>query len=236
VAPQQLYLRTIETFEEILENKSIAVYSIKTGTPFGRLEVASRDLLDAASRSISLDAYAPVIEKIKDGEIWKNTSLNGDYPMYAAGVYRGRELVLVIFLWHANVDQRSLYYVNLFKILRDLVQMSLLRAFDYNTALQEKQYMEDTRIMKAEFFEDCVRNFTALAEKKVSTYLLLEFDLNGHTLKEAGDMIFGKIRATDILGLTQDGKLQLLLAQATEKDLAFILPRFEELDIVTTVL
>ena len=57
--------------------------------------------------------------------------------MYAAGVYRGEELVLLIFLWHAAPDQRSLYYVNLFKILRDLAQMSLLRAFDYNQAVQQ---------------------------------------------------------------------------------------------------
>jgi UDP-glucose 4-epimerase len=78
VAPQQLYLRIIETFEEILENKSITVYSVKPGTPFGRLEVASRDLLDTASRSVSMDAYAPVVEQLKEGGIWKNTSLSGE--------------------------------------------------------------------------------------------------------------------------------------------------------------
>ena len=30
VAPQQLYLRIIETFEEVLENKSITVYSVNS--------------------------------------------------------------------------------------------------------------------------------------------------------------------------------------------------------------
>ena len=236
VAPQQLYLRIIETFEEILENKSITVYSIKPGTAFGRLEVASRDLLDVAARSVSIDAYAPVIEQLADGGIWKNTSLTGEYPMYAAGVYRGNELILMIFLWHANVDQRSLYYVNLFKILRDLVQMSMLRAYDYNNALIEKQYIGNTRIMNAEYFEECVKNFGALAEKKISSNIMLEFDLKGHTLEEADAMLSGKIRVTDILGITDEGKLQLILSQATEKDLAFILPRFEGLDITVTVL
>ena len=234
VAPQQLYLRIIETFEEILENKSIAVYSVKPGMPFGRLEVSSRELLDAAARSISMDAYAPVIEKISGGEIWKNTELDSTYPMYAAGVYREEELVLVIFLWHANVDQRSLYYVNLFKIMRDLVQMSLLHAYDYHAALLDRQYIEHTQIMKAEFFEERIQHFAALAEKKISTYIILEFDLNGHTLEEAAAMISKKIRTTDILGIGSNGKLQLLLSQAEEKDLEYILPRFEELDIITT--
>jgi UDP-glucose 4-epimerase len=156
--------------------------------------------------------------------------------MYAAGVYRGNELVMMIFLWHANIDQRSLYYVNLFKILRDLVQMSLLRAYDYNTALTEKQYIGNTRIMNTEYFEECARNFAALAEKKVSSYILMEFDLRGHTMEEADVMLAGKIRITDILGITAEGKLRLILSQATEKDLEFILPRFEGLDITATVL
>ena len=235
VAPQQLYLKIIETFEEILENKSITVYSIASGTAFGRLEVSSRDLLDSAARSISVDAYAPVIAQLENGEIWKNTSLNGDYPMYAAGVYRGQELVMMIFLWHADINQRSLYYVNLFKILRDLVQMSLLRAYDYNMALIEKQYIAGTHIMNTEYFEECLANFALLAEKKVSLNIILEFDLNGHTLEEADAMLSGKIRVTDILGLTSEGKLQLILSQATEKDLEFILPRFEALDLTVTV-
>ncbi len=235
VAPQQLYLRTIETFEEILENKSIAVYSVNAKTAFGRLEVASRDLLDVAARSVSLQAYAPVIEHLREGGIWKNTELKSEYPMYAAGVYRADELVLMIFLWHADASQRTLYYVNLFKILRDLVQMSLLRAHDYGNALAEKQYLADTHIMNAEYFEECVQNFAALAEKKVSTYVMLEFDLNGHTLKEANDMLIGKIRLNDILGMTNDGKLRLILSQATEKDIEFILPRFEGLGITVTV-
>ncbi|MBE6564476.1 MAG: HD domain-containing protein [Ruminococcaceae bacterium] len=235
VAPQQLYLRTIETFEEILENKSISVYSVNAKNAFGRLEVASRDLLDIAARSVSLQTYAPVIEKLRDGGIWRNTELKSEYPMYAAGVYRGDELVLMIFLWHADMGQRSLYYVNLFKILRDLVQMSLLRAYDYGNALAEKQYISGTHIMNAEYFEECVQNFAALAEKKVSTYVMLEFGLNGHTLKEANDMITGKIRLNDILGMTNDGKLRLILSQASEKDIEFVLPRFEGLDITVTV-
>ncbi|MBR2848548.1 MAG: HD domain-containing protein [Clostridia bacterium] len=235
VAPQQLYLRTIETFEEILENKSISIYSVNANNAFGRLEVASRDLLDIAARSVSLQTYAPVIEKLRDGGIWRNTELKSEYPMYAAGVYRGDELVLMIFLWHADMGQRSLYYVNLFKILRDLVQMSLLRAYDYANALAEKQYISGTHIMNAEYFEECVQNFAALAEKKVSTYVMLEFDINGHTLKEADDILTGKIRLNDILGITNDGKLRLILSQASEKDIEFILPRFCGLDITVTV-
>lgn len=228
VAPQQLYLRIMETFEEVLENKTITVYSVDSQSKFGRLEVASRDIIQTVSRSISTQTLEPVIQKISEGEIWRNTELQTDYPMYAAGVYRGDQLVLLIFLWQADVNQRSLYYVNLFKILRDLVQMSLLRAFDYNQAVHEKQYIENTRIMNEEAFAQVLNNFATLAEKKVSTYVLLEVDPCGRNWEQMDQLLRGKVRANDVIGITADGKVQVLLSQATENDLQFILPRYKD--------
>lgn len=236
VVPQHLYLKIVETFEEALENKSIAVYLTKPDTPFGRLQVASRDIIDTASRSILLDDYAPIIDAIKDGGIWKNTELNLDYPAYAAGVYREGNLIMMIFLWHANSDQRSLYYVNLFKILCDLAQMSLLRAYDYSIAMYEKQYFPNTRIMNAKYFEECIENYTALNAKKISSFVMLELDTGDHTLEEINAMISNKVRTTDIIGVTSDGKLQIILPQASHDDLKYVLPRFEGIDIQVRIL
>ena len=231
VEPQRLYLRIMETFEEILENKNITVYSVNKQSTFGRLEVASRDIIDTVPRSISTETYKEVIEKISTGEIFRNTDLSGEYPMYAAGVYRGDELVLLIFLWRADIEQRSLYYVNLFKILRDLVQMSLLRAFDYSQAVYEKQYIANTHIMNVDAFNEVLNNYVALAEKKVSNFVMLEINSNGHSYEEIDKMLAGKVRTNDIIGISDDGNIRLLLSGATEKDLPFILPRFEGMNV-----
>ena len=236
VVPQHLYLKIVETFEATLENKSIAVYLVKPDTPFGRLQVASRDTIDTISRSILLDDYAPVIDALKDGGVWKNTELNPDYPAYAAGVYRENNLILMIFLWHANANQRSLYYANLFTILCDLAQMALLRAYDYSLALYEKQYIPNTRIMNVKYFEECIENYVALNAKKVSSFVMLELDAGEHTLAEVDAMIRDKVRTTDIIGITSDGKLQIILPQASHNDLKLILPRFEGMDIQFRIL
>ena len=91
------------------------MYSINSDSTYGRLEVASRDIAAVASRSISTETYREVIDKLRDGEVFRNTELQAEFPMYAAGVFRGDRLVLMICLWHADAQQRSLYYVNLFK-------------------------------------------------------------------------------------------------------------------------
>ncbi len=231
VENQLLYLRIMETFEEVLENKSITVYSVNPKSGFGRLEVSSRDIIEEVSRSISLDTYKPVIEKLENGEIFRNTTLSRDLPMYAGGIYKGDNLVLMIFLWHADMKQRSLYYVNLFKILKDLVQMSLLRAYDYNLAVYDKQYIKGTRIMNAEAFNDCLENFKALEEKKVSNFLLAEIDCKGKPVTELNELISGKVRSNDIVGVTEEGNLRILLSQASRDDLKIILPRFEGIDL-----
>lgn len=236
VAPRHLYLKIVETFEEVLENKSIAVYSINPNTTYGRLQVASRDMAKIAARSINIESFAPVIDQFKDGGIWKNTDLNIDYPMYAAGIYRDDDLLLMIFLWHADTDQRTLYYMNLIRIMCDLARMSFMRAYDYTLATLEKQYIPNTHIMNAQYFEECVKNYISFRESKRSSFILLGIDSNGHTLEEVDKMLTGKIRATDILGITSDGQLQLILPQATPNDLQFILPRYEGIDITVTLM
>ena len=231
VEPRQLYLKIMDTFEDILENKSISVYSINENSAFGRLEVASRDILDSASRSISIDFFSPVIEKVKADEIWKNTNFTPGLPMYASGVYRKGKLELLIFIWHTSAHQKSLYYVNLFKILSELVEMSLLRAHDYNQAIYEKQYIKDTRILCSEAFEKTYESFKDMADRKVFSYQLLEFDRKGKSYEECDKILEKLVRANDILGVNSEGKLCLLLSQATESDLKFIMPRFENIEI-----
>ncbi len=235
VEPHKLYLRIMDTFEDILENKSLSVYSVNEKSVFGRLEVASRDILSEVSRSISLDTYKPILDKIKKDEIWRNTNFLPNLPMYASGVWRRDKLELIIFIWHVKPEQNSLYYVNLFKILRDLVEISLLRAYDYNQHIYDSQYINGTHILCKEEFDKIYNNFKNMAERKVFSYEFMEIGLNGHSYEEVDKMLTGKIRANDILGEMSDDRLGILLSQATKNDLKFILPRFENLDITVNV-
>ncbi len=235
VEPHKLYLKIMDTFEDTLENKSLSVYSINDKSVFGRLEVSSRDILSEVSRSISLDTYKPILDKIKKDEIWRNTELLPNLPMYAAGVWRRDKLELLIFIWYVKPEQNSLYYVNLFKILCDLVEISLLRAYDYNQHLYESQYIQGTHILHREEFDKIYTNFKSMSERKVFSYEFIEIDPKGHSYKEIDEMLSGKIRANDILGEIEDGKLGILLSQATKSDLQYVLPRFENLDLEINV-
>ena len=236
IEPRRLYLKIMDTFEDILENKSISVYSVNENSAFGRLEVASRDIMTNVSRSVSLETFAPVMEALTRGEVWRNTSLMPGLPMYASGIYREGKVELLIFVWHAKSDQRSLYYVNLFKIMCDLAAMSLLRAYDFNQATFEKQYIDGTHILNAENYSRIRDNFRQMADRKVFAYTELAIETKGYSYPEIDEILSKRIRANDILGVTEEGSVRILLSQATKEDLSFVLPRFDGLDITVTVL
>ena len=76
----------------------------------------------------------------------------------------------------------------------------------------------------------------ALAEKKVSSYLLLEFDSSGHSYSELEELLYEKIRTNDLMGAADDGRIRLLLSGASEADLPAILPRFENTGLPISVI
>lgn len=227
VDSRELYLKIIDSFESILENKTLSVYSVSKGSAFARLEVSSRDIMHDVSRSISLDTYAPVMEALYRGEVWRNNHFVPNMPMFASGIYQDNKPLLLIFVWNAQTHQRSLYYVNLLRILCDLTQMSFIRAYEYSLAMHDQQYVGYTILQNAQTFRNTLHVFQELAERRVFQFLQLAVDDTGRSREELSTVLSKCVRTNDIGGVLEDGSVWLLLSQAGPDDLKFILPRFE---------
>ena len=228
VDQRELYLKIVDSFEDILDNKTLSVYSVNREAGFARLEVASRDIMNEVSRSISLDTYAPVMDVLDRGDIWRNNRFVPNMPMYACGISKDDKLLLLVFIWNVQAHQRSLYYVNLFHILCGLTQMSLTRAHEYSQAAYERQHIQGTIIQNAQTFRGNLRVFEELAARKVFRFLPLQVERGGKTDGELSDLIAKCVRVNDVVGKLEDGRIWILLSQAGPNDLKYILPRFEK--------
>ena len=60
---------------------------------------------------------------------------------------------------------------------------------------------------------------------------LIDKFINKQRRQAIDKMLAGKVRVNDVIGMSEDGNIRLLLSGATEKDLPFILPRFEGIDV-----
>lgn len=235
VDARELYLKIVDSFEGILENKTLSVYSVSPDSAFARLEVASRSIVHDVSRSISLDTYAPVMEVINQGGVWRNTHFLPHLPMFACAIRQDDKPLLLIFIWRAQAHQRSLYYVNLFRILCDLTQMSFIRAHGYSRAMHDRQYVDHTILQNAATFRNSLHVFRELEERRIFQFLQLKVDTGDRSREEMSALLSRCVRTNDVAGLLEDGSIWLLLSQAGEEDLKFILPRFERLGLSARV-
>lgn len=226
---QEIFTESIPVLEDVLKNRSIAIYSInEKDSVFGRLEVASQPMISVLPKSINLNEYRHSFGTLEQGEVWFNKELLAGYPMYMAGVKRDDRLALLIMIYRAEYSQMGMYYANLIRILCGLIERSFLRALEYQEILREKMYVEGTVITKEEFFVRELEAKHTMFENRISNYRLIKINSAGRTVYEMDQLLRGKVRYNDLMGLGSDGNIYVILNQVEDEQIQIVLNRFRK--------
>ena len=158
---QVVYLRALNILEELMANKSIAIYSLDSNRIYARLEVSSAEMGMDVAKSLRLSDYPEALASIELGKIFQNTTLLEKYPAYIAPVlnysYPFNVPVAMVVIWSADFEQYSTYYYNLFKVICGMIEASLVRAALFLDANYEKMYLPSTRILNHDAFIDMLK-------------------------------------------------------------------------------
>lgn len=233
VLPQELFIETIHVMEDMLENHTVAVYSLGKNSEFGRLEIASKEIRSEFLNSIRISEYQAAISELEDGNVWVNRELLPDYPAYMAGIRKNKELVMLVCIKEVRSNQMTLYYMNLFKILCGLVEVALLRALEYQEAAKNMQYVEGTHILKTSYFMERLETFHAMQDEMVASYILLRLEYPGKSKEETDQILQHLIRANDVWGISEEGELYLILSQTDKESLPIVSGRLRKAGIIT---
>ena len=232
IQPQELYIETIRVLEDVLENKTFGLYTLNRENGYGRLETASAQVQGNYLNSIKLSEYSAAMEELENGNVWANREFLENYPMYMAGVRKNGELVMLICIQQASREQMSLYFLNLFKILSGLVETSLLRALEYQKAVEYRQYVKGTHILKTEYFEERLKVQHDMREQKLASYVLLKVEYSEMSLQKADEILRSKVRENDVWGISESKELYLMLVQTDKEALPNILARLKQAGLV----
>lgn len=232
IQPQELYIETIRVLEDVLENKTFGLYTLNRENGYGRLETASAQVQGNYPNSIKLSEYSAAMEELENGNVWANREFLENYPMYMAGVRKNGELVMLICIQQVSREQMSLYFLNLFKILSGLVETSLLHALEYQKAVEYRQYVKGTHILKTEYFEERLKVQHDMREQKLASYVLLKVEYSEMSLKEADEILRSKVRENDVWGISESKELYLMLVQTDKEALPIILARLKQAGLV----
>ena len=223
--PQKLYHKTVQIMEDVLDNHSLAVYHLDDNDQYARLMACCAARESNTRRSIELADYMPVLRALEQDGLWVNRELLPDLPMYACGVRENGRLIVLIFLYEADGDQLTLYYQNLFRILCGLVETALTRAFEYENAAYREQHLPGTRVLRTPYFIEKLAASCAMQEDKVAQHLLLRVTNGTPDQQALYTRLDTAIRASDLAGIGPDGKLYLLMNQASEAELPIVTER-----------
>ena len=232
IQPQELYIETIRVLEDVLENKTFGLYTLNRENGYGRLETASAQVQGNYPNSIKLSEYSAAMEELENGNVWANREFLEKYPMYMAGVRKNGELVMLICIQQVSREQMSLYFLNLFKILSGLVETSLLRALEYQKAVEYRQYVKGTHILKTEYFEERLKVQHDMREQKLASYVLLKVEYSEMSLQKADEILRSKVRENDVWGISESKELYLMLVQTDKEALPIILARLKQAGLV----
>lgn len=226
--PQDLFIETLHVMESVLENHTIAIYSVGKKKEFGRLTIASQGMKGVFANSICMKDYLEANEAVEAGNVWVNREFLEGYPMCMKGIQKDGELVMLIFIQDVKGEQLSLYYLNLFQVLSGLVETALLRALEYQEAVKSRQYVAGTSTLKPEYFEERLYSFHAMREEQLASYTLLKLDYPQMSLAEADAVLQKSVRENDVWGISEKEELFLILSQTDRKVLPIILARLEK--------
>ena len=100
--PQEIYRKTVQVMEDVLENRSLTIYRMEQNHVFARLTAASAGMTPEPAHSLELEQWLDVIRAIEQEGLWVNRGLLPGRPMYAAGVRQNGRLVVLIGLRTAS--------------------------------------------------------------------------------------------------------------------------------------
>ena len=224
--PQSVFLDGLRVMEDILENRSVAIYTVDQWQRFGRLVACSGSMLSRLSVSLPLEQYSDMVEAIRRGEVWRNVDLLPGQPMYACGVFRDGNVVLFVLLWEASGEQHTVSYINIFKILCGLVQTSFLRAMEYEQLQHDRNTVEGTRAVTSQRFAQLLAVQEELKQAGAAEYMLLRFE--NPDAAEVSEQLTGLVRASDTLGIGEDGAVYLLLTQVSNQTFGIVGKRLDD--------
>ena len=234
VIPDSVVHEAVVILEDLLQNQTISIYTVNQTATFARLWVSSKNIANNIQRSIRLANLRLMLSEIKREEIWCNKELIEGYPAYCSPVSKNERIMALIMINEVRYEQMTTYYYNLIKVLCGLIKDSLIRALNYHCVIEDKVFIEGTRIYKYFQFEDVLAAKQRMQGDNVANYQLLRINKRSKDITILFNTIEKCIRSTDIIGQGRDGYIYVILTQAEQGNMNLVIDRFLENGISCT--
>ncbi|MCX0368437.1 NAD(P)-dependent oxidoreductase, partial [Clostridium perfringens] len=153
--------------------------------------------------------------------------------MMVAPIKKGDKVIATIMIEEIEFSKMNLYYENLFKVVSNLIESSIVKAYNFEKLTSKERYINNTIFLNENIFKKLLKiKQTAKFEKKLD-YILLKVE-SDFDLKLLSEIIKSSIKETDFAGI-MDGVIYVLLLNTTEEESYIPINRLKAKGINTKV-
>lgn len=234
--PDEVFAKAIIVLERLMKTNQVAIYRFNETSHFARVMAASQALKNVIKKSIRIEETPELVNAISQRELVVNRSLSEGSPVMIMPVFDDKKMVGAVMLFRTEFENLTLSYQNYFKVITELVASALSRAYAYDDAIETEKYLDETSILKPEYFE---KEFKSKLEHKQllkMDFVIISIQCAQRSLTDISQKVDGIIRDTDCLGQDSNGDLILLLGNTNLSEAGFVMDRLAKLGLEAVII
>ena len=231
-SPEEVLFYAADMLSNLVKSKDVSIYNVVNDN-YARLFSATSKKARVLGNSVKYKEQFPeMYEVLANKKVFINRKMEENLPMMANMIFDddGRPLIMLM-IWTLPWENMTLGQANQLVVISALIKGAVVRSTRYLQALQEKRYIEGTKVLEPEAFGLLLNAFQNAEKNGLAECVLGKINMkDGSTLKGVSDQLYQHLRQSDIMGIS-DGGLRVLLANTTMVDADFVMKRFEKIGI-----
>lgn len=218
---EQIFTQILEILIDFLGSDvvSIYIYNKERNIFRGRIKIGN--------------SLLPNFIEVKEGDLYSKVlknkiTLEGNReqkePVYISPILKNNEVVGVINIERLKYGNEEKYLLELFKVISQWINNALVKAFEENEKAIKNNVFENTRVYNLKYFSYVLAEDKKRKKLFNSEYIALEGKNPGLTPIELNELLQGKVRDIDIVGMNED-IIKFLFVNATKKDKDLLVKR-----------
>ncbi|MEG0854422.1 MAG: NAD(P)-dependent oxidoreductase [Angelakisella sp.] len=232
--PQVIFASITKIFEEVMETKTVSVYSYTATRGYARLMSSLNDSSIFAGKSFKLSAFPEMEAKLSANEVFIGNQFNENSPSMAGAVFHKGNMIAIIIIREMEFQNLNLYQISLFKTLIPLITSSLVKAYQYEEKIRNERYLPDSEILNEVEFQKLLEIKQKNREDGIAHFTLIKILEQDDPVK-LYQRYASAFRTDDFFGLDSDGELCVLLTGTAERDMEFVDNRLRQKGIEYSV-
>lgn len=229
--PEKVFGETVDVIEEIMKAKDVFIFSVAKGQYYLRLISNSKQSNINISKSIKVSDYLEIQELINTKEIFINRQLKKELPIMMAPIVVKDTVVAIIAIYTMEFESIALYKQNLFKVITNLITSSLVRAYEYEQAIEAEKYIDETLVLKHKHFDKLLQSKIVAKQKNNTEFVLLKILEKQWRSKMIWENLKNAIRELDYIGVNSKDELFVLASNTKLEEAKFPIERFGKMNI-----